>query len=105
MRIENTTPVAGRTAQPSDKVDLALKKVCDEFESLLVAQLLKSMRATVPKSDLFGSPEKEEIFRSMLDDETAKSIASGGAMGIGKMLYTQLSGRRAAKVPTESVDK
>jgi flagellar protein FlgJ len=77
-----------------DKESRELRKTCREFESLLIAQMLKSMRATVPESDLFGSKEKEEIFRSMLDDETARQVAQTGAFKLGDIIYEQLSRQR-----------
>ena len=76
--------------QPSDQAQSRLKKVCREFESLLVARLLHAMRETVPKVDLFGSREKEEIFRAMLDEEIAKQVSSTGAFKLGDIAYAQL---------------
>ena len=105
MKTQSVTPAGSPPVQPLSKEDLALKKACGEFEALFTTQLLQRMRATVPKSEFFGSSEKEEIFRCMLDEETAKEIAKTGAMGIGRMLYAQLSSQRAAKVSTDGVDK
>lgn len=78
-------------AQAADKADAKLKKVCQEFEALLVTQMLSAMRETVPKSDLLGSREKEEIFQSMLDQETAVQMSRTGSLRIADMLYAQLS--------------
>jgi peptidoglycan hydrolase FlgJ len=105
MRIDLT---AAKTALPfseAQKDDAALRKACREFESLLTAQMLQKMRDSVPKSDLFGSREKEEIFQSMLDEEMAKHIAHTGALGLGDAIYAQLKARNIAKVPADSVDR
>ena len=77
--------------QQTDKQAARLRKVCQDFESLLIGQMLKSMRETVPKSDVFGSREKEEIFQSMLDEQTAIEMSKTGALGLAEMLYSQLS--------------
>ncbi|MDO8587053.1 MAG: rod-binding protein [Armatimonadota bacterium] len=105
MNIQPTIAFNTNLPVTANKDDAALKKACGEFESLLVAQILHKMRDTVPKSDLFGSREKEAIFQSMLDDETAKQLSNSGTLGIADLLYQQLKGAETAKVPDGSVDK
>lgn len=78
-------------SQQFDKQDARLRKACQDFESLLIGQMLKSMKETVTKSDLFGSREKEEMFQSMLDEQTAIEMSRSGSLGIAEMLYKQLS--------------
>jgi len=92
--IGRTRGAAKADKPTSDKEDAALKKACREFESLLVAQMLHQMRATVPKADLFGSREKEEIFQSLLDDEVAKEISRTGTLKLADLIYAQLSPTR-----------
>ncbi len=99
MRISVMKPQTPPSAASSpdaavEKDDRALRQACREFESLLVAQMLKQMRASVPKSDLFGSREKEEMFQSMLDDELAKGMSEQGAFKLGDVIYDQLARRK-----------
>jgi flagellar protein FlgJ len=92
IRMDAVNPIIQKThAEPVDKADARLKKTCQEFEALLVAQMLSAMRETVPKSDLLGSREKEEIFQSMLDQETAVQMSRTGSLKLADMLYAQLS--------------
>lgn len=70
--------------------DEALKKACKEFESVFTYQLLKSMRSTVEKCDLFHGGQGEEIYESLLDQELAKSVSEGGEKGLAHLLYQQL---------------
>ena len=86
------------------KQDDKLKDACRQFEAVLVSQMLKEMRATLPKNDFFGSDEKEEMFRGMLDDEIAKGVAQTGSFGLADVIYSQLAPRNFAKVPAEAVD-
>jgi len=90
---------------PVNKEDAELKKVCSEFESILVLQMLKQMRASVMKADLFGSSQKEEMFQDMMDEEIAKDFSKTGSIGLGEMMYRQLIAQKNAKVSAESVDK
>ena len=39
-----------------------LKKACQEFESVFMYQVLRTMRKTIDKSDLFHGGQGEEIF-------------------------------------------
>lgn len=63
-----------------------LKKAADEFESLFIFQLLKEMRKTIMKSDLFGNGLGEDIFQSMWDEKIAEKIAQQGRLGIAEMV-------------------
>lgn len=68
-----------------------LRRAAQDFESLFINQMLKSMRDTVVKSDLFHGGNAEEIYSSMLDTELSKSMASAGGIGLADMLLKQLS--------------
>lgn len=92
MRIDTAIPASKLTeGQQINRDDAKLRKACREFEALLVSQMLTKMRNSVPKTDLFGSQEKEAIFRDMLDQEIAKEISATDSMGIADLLYRQLS--------------
>ena len=68
-----------------------LKNVCQAFESLFLAQVMKEMRATVPKSELFDGGQAEEIYTSMLDEKFSEEISTNGSLGLAKKLYESLS--------------
>ena len=93
MRVES----AGSTGAKPKIDDAKLRQACRDFESILTGYLLKSMRSTVQKTDLFGSEQKEEMFRDMLDDEIAKAASNQKSLGIAEMLYKQLSGLEKVK--------
>ncbi len=68
-----------------------IKELSEEFESLLLFYALKSMRETVPKTDLFHS-NAEDIFTSMLDQEISKnSIKKDGGLGLARIMQQQLT--------------
>ncbi|HPP74244.1 MAG TPA: rod-binding protein, partial [Armatimonadota bacterium] len=74
-------------SKPTDNTDPALMKVCVEFESLLATQMLKKMKESVPKTDLFGSRDKEEMFQDMLDQEVCLNLSKSGSIGLAEVLY------------------
>jgi peptidoglycan hydrolase FlgJ len=59
-----------------------IKKVAEEFESLFLGLVLKSMRDTVQKSGLIDGGNAEDIYRSMLDTEYTKIMAEQRTTGI-----------------------
>lgn len=69
-----------------------LKKVSQDFEALFLKKLFDEMDKTVDRKDsLFDGGNAEEIFRGMLNDERAKSISKSGGIGLGELIYKQLS--------------
>ena len=70
-----------------------LREAAQEFESLFIDQMMKSMRSTVPDDSLTGSDSGQGIFNDMLDQERSRQIAFTGGFGIGDMLYQQLKGK------------
>src|SRR5690349_1691976 len=85
---------AGRSlkqaGQAADKEKMAARKAAKEFESLFVGMMLKSMRETVGKDMLAGKGQSEDIYRSLLDQEYAKSVADQGGLGLAKSIEKQL---------------
>ncbi|MBF0449179.1 MAG: rod-binding protein [Candidatus Magnetomorum sp.] len=71
---------------PKDK---KLKAACQEFESFFIYELLKSAKKANPQG-LFNNQKEMESYSSMMDLEFAKSIAQGGGMGLGDILFHQL---------------
>ena len=75
----------------NEKDDKKLREACQEMEAVYVNQLLRQMRATVPKSGLLEESAGSAIYREMLDEEYSKLIAkSPSSLGIAEMLYKQL---------------
>ena len=55
--------------------DVRLRKAAEDFEALLTQQMLKTMREAGFKSDLLPESNGEKVFRSMLDEQYAQSMA------------------------------
>jgi len=67
----------------------ALKLAAQQFESLVLDIVLKSMRKTVSEESLFDN-ESTRLYTDMLDQEMSKKIASNGGLGLADMLLKQL---------------
>ena len=67
-----------------------LGKVSQDFESIFLEIVLRSMRSSVMKADLFDGGHAEEIYRGMLDGEYAKSMAHQDTTGLAHMIEREL---------------
>lgn len=68
-----------------------LLDLCHKVESMLVYQMVKGMRSTVPKNDFLHAGMPEDIFQDMLDHHRAEDMSRTGNFGLAKQLYNQLS--------------
>lgn len=73
--------------------ETSIKEACQEFEALLITQLLSNMRATSLKSDIFGEGKENEFFNEMLDQQMGSAIAHQEGIGLASVLYEQLTGK------------
>ena len=76
-------------AQARYSPDQALKAVAQQFESVFLNMMLKSMREATPQDSMFDS-EQTKMFTGMLDQQLAQSMASRG-VGLADIMVKQLS--------------
>ncbi len=79
---------------PTGKEAAAVKKVSKEFETLFIDMMLKSMRESVGKDKITDGGHGEEVYRSMLDQEYAKSLTERGGLGLAAIFEGQLAKSR-----------
>lgn len=95
-------------AQAKQSPDQALKAAAQQFESVFLNMMLKSMREATPQDGMFDN-EQTKMFTGMLDQQLAQSMASRG-VGLADIMVQQLSRNmagqaeigKAAAVPTSS---
>ncbi len=75
------------------KVDKKVQKASEDFEALLVSQMINSMWQTVPKDNLLGGGQEEDYYREMLTDEISKEISKTGQFGIKDIVMEELKKR------------
>jgi flagellar protein FlgJ len=79
-----------RTDQPNSKTD-RLQKTAKQLEGVFVLQMLKAMRATVPKGGVTEANSGEETFTAMLDEKIADQIPTQWKHGLTDALMKQLN--------------
>lgn len=86
--------------------DKQLRAACQEFEALFVYELLKQMRASIPKGGLIPEGIGEKMYKDMLDEEYSKIIAaSPNSLGLGDLLYRQLKRDAGLRENNEEIIK
>lgn len=72
--------------------DGGLRKAAEQFEAVILRQLMASMRQAKLGDDMLGSSATDN-FREMADARTADSIAAMRQFGIADMVERQFRGR------------
>jgi Rod binding domain-containing protein len=91
--LSQTAQMAAQSAAPQS-ISLSKKATAEQaakagrqFESMFVSQMLKPMFDTLPTDGWFDGGQGEQMFRSMLVDNYAKSIAEhGNGIGLAKQI-------------------
>lgn len=76
--------VAGKPADP-------VQRVSQEFEAMMVSQMLDSMFAGISTGGAFGGGQAEKTWRGFMLQEYGKAIAAAGSLGIGKMVQADVA--------------
>ena len=90
MPTEITSGVSNNPNNMNHVCERRLKKACQDFEAILITNMLQEMRKTIPKTGFLESGHGNDIYRSMMDQKIADKIASDKGLGIGAILYKQL---------------
>ena len=67
-----------------------VREVAEQFEAVFLAQFLDSMFSGIETAPPFGGGMSEDIFRSVLNQEIAGSLARTGAIGIADSIQREL---------------
>lgn len=94
-------PLVSKTGEK--KIDREkLKKSCADFESILVSQMLKSMRQSLMPAGQTGNGLGKDTYTSLFDQELSQSLAKRGGLGLGKKIYDRVIQREERKRPSSS---
>eukprot|EP00831_Metopus_contortus_P084721 TRINITY_DN9688_c0_g2_i1.p6 TRINITY_DN9688_c0_g2~~TRINITY_DN9688_c0_g2_i1.p6 ORF type:complete len:114 (-),score=29.27 TRINITY_DN9688_c0_g2_i1:600-941(-) len=86
----------GGQVDEATKKDLALRKVCSDFESVLTSAFLKEGMKSAKELSKCDEDEEDsgsESYMDMAHEQIAEFIGSQGMMGIGKVLYESMKSR------------
>ena len=87
--------------QAKQSPDQALKAAAQQFETVFLNMMLKSMRDATPQDGVFDS-EQTKMFTGMLDQQLAQSMASSRSVGLADIMVKQLSRNQPVSSPATS---
>ena len=73
-----------------------LRKVCAEFEAIFVQYMLKSARKATSQEGLLDNTHESRLYKSMMDEQLARSATRGRGIGLGELLYKELISKSKA---------
>ena len=76
----------------------ALKKVAQQFETLMLQQILKQARQSSPGLEGMLSSQQTRLAQGFSDEQVAQSLGQAGGIGLAKALLEQLRGNLTASV-------
>ena len=72
---------------PSHMAPQDARKAAQEFEAVFINQLLESMSAGLSTEGEFTGGPSEGVYRSLMNEQIAKSIAQRGGLGLADSVY------------------
>jgi len=87
LALQQTPRPAPQTSGTDENVNLNAAR---QFESLLIHTMLKAMRASIPKSDLFQS-NASDLYSDLFDQRIAEEISAADRLGLAEVIHRQIS--------------
>ena len=89
--LTSTQATASQVVSPKKGLDAKkTDKAAQDFEAVMISEMLKPMFETVEIDDTFGGGKGEEVFRGLLIQEMGKSIAKQGGLGLANNVRAEL---------------
>lgn len=98
-------PIAERhiaAAGASSGVNARRDGAAQEFERFFLYQMVREMRKSVPKTDLFGKSQQKEVYEEMFDDFMSGEMAKSNQLGIGNLVKQELQKTQDAQALAKS---
>lgn len=82
---------ASVSSEEKARQEKKLRKACADFESILLYQMFKTMRNTIPQSELTNKMTGKDTYEMMMDQKISEELAKKGGMGLQGVLFNQLN--------------
>jgi len=80
---------SANAAKRPGRAEVKAREAAESFESVFLFEVLQSMYSDV-KPGAFGGGNDEGLYRSMMNEEIAKSISRQGGVGIADSVYREI---------------
>mgnify|MGYP003623366680 CR=1 FL=1 len=80
----------GKGVQNPEQLEKKVRQVAEDFVSVFMNQVMKSMRSTVQENTAMHGDNGEKFFQEMLDTEQSKTLAKGSGYGLTELVYESM---------------
>lgn len=80
---------SAKSARRPNRTETQARAAAESFESVFLFEVMQSMYADI-KPGAFGGGNDENLYRSMMNEEVAKSISRQGGIGIADSIYREI---------------
>lgn len=88
------TPIGNISTNQLDTIhgrkEIMARKASKDFEAVMLSQSFNEMMKGVKGPKTAGASQTDEMWRSVLTDEIAKSVVSKGGIGIAEKVYKDI---------------
>jgi hypothetical protein len=75
---------------PKEEIDPKVMKAANDFEAMVIGQMLQPMFESLDSDGMFGGGSGERMFRPMLVDQYAQTMAKAGGIGIAQAVAREM---------------
>lgn len=94
IEAKSAVPFSAKATLPVDNARSNEKKAvtdaAEQFESMLVLQMLRTMQTSLENQSLFGEGQAAQTYGSLGEWELARTIAKSGDFGLKKELLSEI---------------
>ncbi len=89
VTISPSTPQAA-PANPPTEFEIRARERATEFEGVFLSMMVKEMFSGIKTEGDFTGGFGEEMFRDMMAEEYAQSMAANGGIGLSDQIYREI---------------
>lgn len=90
-------------AATPEQLESKVREVAEDFVSVFMSQITKSMRSTVQENPEMHGDNGEKFFQDMLDTEYSKKMSKGSGYGLTDLIYeSMMASYRVREAPGET---
>ncbi len=95
--VSRATPEMGSLPKSEEA---KLRRVSQEFESILLNYLFKGMRQTISESGGLPKAAGHDLYQQLFTEEISRSLARSRGAGIGDLIYKELKRSAVSHQPS-----
>lgn len=101
----NLEALQTRLQKNGKKSEREMQEAAGQFETMMIRQILKEMRKTVPKEGFDEESHATEMYTEIADDYLAQQLGASKSFGIADLIYADLKKQNEKTVAPSELKK